>query len=98
MTLEPTLDANREGYGVDLGLWTAFLGPPTIWFGQFQLNYYLVLYACSTGRHFVFHLAFGLALLLTLACGLLGWKLMNPSPGDHPNNIAEETVPARPRF
>src|SRR4051812_13189382 len=98
MTMEPTLEANREPYRFDLGLWTAVLGPPILWFGQFQLNYYLVLYACSTGRHFVFHLAFGASLLLTVGCGLIGWKLMRPATDEHPNNDPNESVPARPHF
>jgi hypothetical protein len=58
----------------DISLWAGVIAAPLIWAGQFQLEYMLVPWLCTTGRTWVAHLIFALAFLLALACTFLCWR------------------------
>ena len=98
MMPEPVAGPNREGYAVDLGLWTGVLGPPIIWLAHFQIIYTLVGYVCMKHSHVTMHLTSGITLAITIGCALLSWSLLKPPPSEEPGNQPIETVPARPRF
>jgi hypothetical protein len=62
------------GVQVDRGtvpMWAAVLGGPIVWLLQFQVNYMLVPWVCTTGHQCVRHLLALLALLLVLGGGWL---------------------------
>jgi hypothetical protein len=55
------VSAGPEGRGratrrYALLLWIAYLVPPLAWFGQLNVNFMVVAYACSTGRIWLLHL------------------------------------------
>jgi uncharacterized membrane protein YfcA len=50
------------------------LAAPLAMLVELQTNYALVLWACSAGREWALHLVALLALLITIAGGLLSWR------------------------
>src|ERR1043165_2807828 len=63
----------KEGTGA-AALWAGLLVGPIVMLVQLQTNYALVLWACNTGHEWVLHLVSLLALLITMAAGLLAWS------------------------
>jgi hypothetical protein len=63
----------KEGAGPG-ALWAGVLAAPIAMLVQLQANYALVLWACSAGREWALHLVALLALLITIAGGLLSWR------------------------
>jgi hypothetical protein len=55
-------------------LWAGVLAGPLATLVQLQVNYALVLWACGAGREWALHLVSLLALLATVAGGLLSWR------------------------
>ena len=63
----------KEGAGAT-SLWAGLLAGPMAMLTQLEVNYALVLWACSAGRERALHLVALLALILTIAGGLLSWR------------------------
>jgi hypothetical protein len=63
----------KEGAG-PWRLWAGVLAGPLAMLIQLQVNYALVLWACAAGREWALHLVTLLALLITIAGGLLSWR------------------------
>lgn len=63
----------KEGAGPG-ALWAGVLAAPIATLIQLQVNYALVLWACDAGRKWALHLVALLALLITIAGGLLSWR------------------------
>jgi hypothetical protein len=62
--------------GVGVGeLWAGVLVGPTAMLLQLELNYALVLWSCATGHTWPLHLVSVLALLFTMAAGLLAYRI-----------------------
>ena len=57
-----------------VALWTGILGPAILWLCQFQLQFMLVPWACSSGISWPIHLVFVVTVLLAALCGLLAWR------------------------
>src|SRR5436305_14269799 len=89
---------SHESYAVDLGLWTGLLGPPIAWLLHFQIIYSLVGYVCEAHSHMSIHVTSAVTIVLTLLCGLLSWKLLNPPPPATQTNESIEVPDARQRF
>src|SRR4051812_26066073 len=72
MNVESDSDSQRdrkEGF-----LWCGMLVPPVIWLVQFELNYLLVPWVCSTGHTMVLHVTSALFLLAASALGFAVWR------------------------
>ena len=63
----------KEG-AAPAALWAGVLAGPLATLAQLQVNYALVLWACGAGREWALHLVALLALLVTVAAGLLSWR------------------------
>jgi hypothetical protein len=63
----------KEGAGPGR-LWAGVLAGPLAMLLQLQVNYALVLWACGSGREWPLHLTALLALVVTVAGGLLSWR------------------------
>jgi len=63
----------KEG-AAPAALWVGVLAGPLATLTQLQVNYALVLWACGAGREWALHLVALLALLVTVAGGLLSWR------------------------
>ena len=63
----------KEG-AAPAALWAGVLAGPLATLTQLQVNYALVLWACGAGREWALHLVALLALLVTVAGGLLSWR------------------------
>lgn len=67
-----------------LALWTVVLGPPVLWFAQFQLRYALIPWCCANGNRSLLWMTSGASILLAVV--LVGWswtswrKITPPSP------------------
>lgn len=55
-------------------LWAGVLAGPLATLTQLQVNYALVLWACGAGRVWALHLVALLALVVSVAAGLLSWR------------------------
>jgi hypothetical protein len=55
-------------------MWIGLAGPPILWLINFQISYALVPWCCSHGHRWWIHLSNALFLLLTIACGVVGWR------------------------
>ena len=63
----------KEGAGPG-ALWAGVLAGPLATLTQLQVNYALVRWACDRGIEWSLHLVSLLALLVTVAFGLLSWR------------------------
>ena len=63
----------KEG-AAPAALWAGVLAGPLAALTQLQVNYALVLWACAAGREWALHVVSLLALLVTVAGGLLSWR------------------------
>jgi hypothetical protein len=63
----------KQGAG-PWSLWAGVLAGPLATLTQLQANYALVLWACGAGRVWALHLVALLALVVTVAVGLLSWR------------------------
>jgi hypothetical protein len=63
----------KEG-AAPAALWAGVLAGPLATLTQLQVNYALVLWACGAGREWALHLVALLALLVTVAAGLLSLR------------------------
>jgi hypothetical protein len=63
----------KEG-AAPAALWAGVLAGPLATLTQLQANYALVLWACGAGREWALHVVALLALLVTVAAGLLSWR------------------------
>ena len=63
----------KEG-AAPAALWAGVLAGPLATLTQLQVNYALVLWACGAGSEWALHLVALLALLVTVAAGLLSWR------------------------
>lgn len=69
------------GYRTITARWFGILAPLAAAWGQQQLAYYFVLPACRSGFWPLLHLPPILALALTLAAAVIGWRELNQSGG-----------------
>jgi hypothetical protein len=75
MSAEPNITRDLKS-GVGVGeLWAGVLVGPTAMLLQLEINYALVLWSCATGRTWPLHLVSVLAVLFTLAAGLLAHRI-----------------------
>jgi hypothetical protein len=63
----------KEGAG-PVALWAGVLAGPLAMLTQLEVNYALVLWACGAGREWALHVVALLALVVTVAAGLLSWR------------------------
>jgi hypothetical protein len=69
-----TAEDFKKGVGPGT-LWAGVLAPPLAMLVELQVNYALVNWACErAGREWALHLVAILALVVTVACGLLSWS------------------------
>jgi hypothetical protein len=68
-----TAEGFKKGAGPG-SLWAGLLAGPLAMLIELQVNYALVLWACSAGREWALHLVAALALCITLAGGLISWR------------------------
>src|SRR5206468_4207389 len=66
--------------GRAIALWTGILGPAILWLCQFELQFALVPWACSSGVGWPIHLIFAVSVLLAAACGAAAWRAREGAP------------------
>ena len=78
-SIPATPEVPREGR--DRSLWLAVLGAPFLFLCHLQLNYMLVLWACTSGKRWVLPLVSALFLALTAAGGVVAWHELRDAQG-----------------
>lgn len=56
-----------------IALWTEILGPPALWFAQFQLRYALVPWCCANGNRSLLWLSSAASVGLAMGLVILAW-------------------------
>src|SRR4051794_2098162 len=57
-----------------MALWAGVIGSPVAWAVQFELNYLLVPWVCTSKHRWVFPVVTGVFVLLAAAGALLSWR------------------------
>jgi hypothetical protein len=70
----------KQGAG-PWALWAGVLAGPLATLTQLQANYALVPWACGAGRVWALHLVAFLALVVSVAAGLLSWRNLRRAGG-----------------
>src|SRR4051812_36940226 len=83
--------------GHDRSLWLAVLGAPFLYLCHHQLDYCLVLWACSSGKRWVLTAVSGLFLLLLLGSAAVAWQDYRRAPGT-PDDASPEAPLNRHRL
>ncbi len=61
-------------------LWIAYLAPLLAWFGQLNVNFFTIAYACAHDRIWILHLIAVAALLIAIAGTVCGWRSLRYYP------------------
>jgi hypothetical protein len=88
---------NRTEKRNPLLLWIGLLGGPLTWLIQFEINYILVRWACSTHQLSIFHIISGTFLILALATAMLSWFELKHFISDR-NPNSNESITGMYRF
>jgi hypothetical protein len=67
--------------GHDLSLWLAVLGAPFLYLCHHELNYVLVLWACTSAKHWILPAVSALFLVLLLGSAGVAWHDLLRAPG-----------------
>jgi len=65
---------NVESDRGSIAVWAGCVFAPLLWAAHLQLEYMLVPWLCTTGKHWVTHLITIVSLLLTAWCTFLCWR------------------------
>jgi hypothetical protein len=81
----------ESGSGQGLLLWTAVLTGPMVWLMQFQARYSLAQISCSNTADLALKVTGFVALLGTVAAGVLSWRLWLRAGHSWPNDLIPPT-------